>query len=617
MPAGTRVASLLALIVAACGGGGGGAARPRLASPRATIEWQRWGAAVFDRARSANRLVLVDIGIEGCTACRWMYEDTYRDPAVVRRVREHFVPVAVDANVRPDLGARWQRWGWPATIVLTPDGERVLALRGNRRPRSFVPILDALIARQAAGRLQGEGGVRVVAAEPAGELGALCGASVARMATLAEPGRAGYGGPMHHALGAPVRWELFRGHATGETARTEHALATLTGYARMIDPVWGGIFVASGPDFEHPIPEKRTAHQASVLAAFAEAYAITGARRWLDAALAIDRYLREWMRAEDGTFFATQEDEAPSLPPGMSARDYYALPDAARRRHGVPPIDHAVYTDQNARVIEAYVRLHQATGERSHLEVARRAADALRRARQRPEGWVSQSGPSEPLRRDERMRAFAPEERAFLAPQGPFGLALLALHSVTGEPRWLEAARRIAAGLERLEGPDGGFFASEASPTHSLIGRHRPLEGNLSAARFLDRLGWITHDQALRERARRTVRAVVSRARLARMRTRASLVAQVLEEDLYGPVELTILGDPSDPAARALFEAAARTYEPRAVVRYEAPGARYPDPGRPAVFACTDTACSSPLFEPAAVQAAMRGLARPDTPSCE
>ncbi|MBW2464052.1 MAG: DUF255 domain-containing protein [Deltaproteobacteria bacterium] len=127
----------------------------------AQIEWQTWGAPAFERARREGKMVLVDVGIEGCTACRWMFEDTYQDSEVVRRVNERFVPIAVDANVRPDLGDRYARWGWPATIVLSPDGAQVFAVRGNKRPRNFIPILDELIDRQRRGTLEDEARVPI------------------------------------------------------------------------------------------------------------------------------------------------------------------------------------------------------------------------------------------------------------------------------------------------------------------------------------------------------------------------------------------------------------------------------------------------------------------------
>src|SRR5688572_10243998 len=137
---------------------GGCSSVPRAAAPAgagSAIVWRSYGPAAFEEARRDGKLVLVDVGIEGCTACRWMYEETYRHPAVVARVAKSFVAVAVDADVQPDLGARFEEWGWPATIAMTPAGEQVLALRGNRAPDDFVRILDDLLRRQKDGKLQG------------------------------------------------------------------------------------------------------------------------------------------------------------------------------------------------------------------------------------------------------------------------------------------------------------------------------------------------------------------------------------------------------------------------------------------------------------------------------
>ena len=35
------------------------------------IVWRHWGAEAFAEAERENKIVLVDVGIEGCTACRW------------------------------------------------------------------------------------------------------------------------------------------------------------------------------------------------------------------------------------------------------------------------------------------------------------------------------------------------------------------------------------------------------------------------------------------------------------------------------------------------------------------------------------------------------------------
>ena len=122
------------------------------ATDTTAIDWQDWGSAPFERARYDNKMILIDVGMEGCTACRWMDEITYTNPGVVKLVNEYFVPIMVDAESRPDIGERYSDWAWPATIFLDPDSTQVLALRGHRQPRNSIPILNELLANDKAGQ---------------------------------------------------------------------------------------------------------------------------------------------------------------------------------------------------------------------------------------------------------------------------------------------------------------------------------------------------------------------------------------------------------------------------------------------------------------------------------
>src|SRR4051812_7022019 len=87
-----------------------------------TLQWQWWSSAVFEQAKKEHKLVFVDAGIEGCTACRWMHESTLADARVIDRLATEFVIVAVDADQQPDVGARFSDWAWPALVFYDADG---------------------------------------------------------------------------------------------------------------------------------------------------------------------------------------------------------------------------------------------------------------------------------------------------------------------------------------------------------------------------------------------------------------------------------------------------------------------------------------------------------------
>src|SRR5262245_5235224 len=96
----------------------------------AEIAWTRWSPEVLDRAAAEHRLVLLDVGAVWCHWCHVMDEQTYRDPAVVAQVRRGYVAVRADQDADPALSARYERWGWPATIVLRPDGVELAEFKG-------------------------------------------------------------------------------------------------------------------------------------------------------------------------------------------------------------------------------------------------------------------------------------------------------------------------------------------------------------------------------------------------------------------------------------------------------------------------------------------------------
>ena len=67
-------------------------------------------------------------------------------------LKDKFIPVYVDQDSRPDISQRYERWGWPATIIFGPDGTEIVKLRGFYSPQFFIPILTATIEGPLAGR---------------------------------------------------------------------------------------------------------------------------------------------------------------------------------------------------------------------------------------------------------------------------------------------------------------------------------------------------------------------------------------------------------------------------------------------------------------------------------
>ena len=94
------------------------------------IDWYEWSESAFARAKSEDKPILLDIGAVWCHWCHVIDRESYENPETARIINEHFVPVKVDRDERPDVDSRYQsaisaisgQGGWPLTGFLMPDG---------------------------------------------------------------------------------------------------------------------------------------------------------------------------------------------------------------------------------------------------------------------------------------------------------------------------------------------------------------------------------------------------------------------------------------------------------------------------------------------------------------
>lgn len=583
------------------------------------VDWQPWSAAAFEKAKAENKLILINVGMEGCTACNRMERVTYRDPAVIELLNQHFIAIAVDAQARPDIGERYSDWAWPATAFLLPDATQVFAMAGNRLPRNFIPLLQDLSAQHTAGELTPDpNSPYAAAAQPvATELSRIRDQVRLQLDRTFDELLGGWGrwGVNTEVAGPRLLHLYYRAHLYDNAELRAAALKVSDTFLATLDPVWGGAYQASiAPSVKNvperfrklmAIPEKRLGNQANAILAFSEAYQLTGDVRYRKGIAEVDRYLDNWMRNPAGNWYANQKDEPAGLPERWWPQDYWLLDsDEKRRQYGIPPIDHAVYTDKNAEVISAYVRAYEVLGEQAYLDKATTAARSLLAERLQPGGWIRQSVDSQQMKDDQRVHPHTDEIRPFLRSQAQSGQALLDLYQATGQSHWLTTARGLAdAMLSQLyDEKQGGFFATSLDDTARLIAPRKPLEDNAMAASFFYSLYVLSKEQRYQPVAEATMRAVATPEILDREGKMTGKTALALEALTAAYVEFSVVGDPAATGTQALFKAGLAARHPRKLLHFEAPG-RYPDMPAGAMFICNPDRCSIPLTEVDQVQA--------------
>ncbi len=116
------------------------------------VDWHPWGEAALEKARKENKLLIVSIGYAACHWCHVMEHESFEDSVVAKIMNEHFVPIKVDREERPDVDDIYMaaaqlltgRGGWPLNAFALPDGRPVWA--GTYFPRDqWINILEQFV----------------------------------------------------------------------------------------------------------------------------------------------------------------------------------------------------------------------------------------------------------------------------------------------------------------------------------------------------------------------------------------------------------------------------------------------------------------------------------------
>ncbi|WP_273457573.1 thioredoxin domain-containing protein [Nevskia ramosa] len=561
------------------------------------IPWRNWSDDLFAQSQREHKLVLLDLEAVWCHWCHVMDQQTYRDAAVIKLMRERYITVKVDQDSRPDLSNRYEDYGWPATIIYAPDGRELVKRSGYIPPAGMVSLLQAVIDDPTPGpsitpEVKPDFSAAVITSSLRGTLEKL-------VVEQYDAEHGGWGFSQKFLDADSVEYCLQQSRR-GDADATRMARQTLDAQRKLLDPVWGGVYqYSTGGDWLTPHFEKIMSMQANNLRIYALAWAQFHDPADLKAAQAIRDYLARFLTRADGAFLTSQDAD---VVPGEHAADYFALADAARRARGVPAVDSHVYARENGWAIEALAMLHAASGEPGDLQAAIKAAGVIVEQRSLPGGGFrhDQHDPAGP----------------YLGDTLAMGRAFLALYSASGDRRWLARAQSAAQFID-------AHFAGHRQPGYRTAASRKgaapaqPLrDENVRMARFANRLFRYTGDARYRLSAQRAMRFIAAPEIARRFPAAGALLAS--DELSREPLHFTVVGNKDDAVAAALFATAAAF--PSAYTRTEwwdrregslaNSDVQYPRFPKAAAYICTERSCSLPIFEPPAFSTRLATLAR-------
>ena len=546
---------------------------------KSDFPWQSWGESVFEQAKKENKFVLLSLQAWWCHPCHQMNTITYDDPKVREKIAEKFIPVYVDQDSRPDISQRFERWGWPATIIFGADGTEIVKLKGFYSPKFFIPILQATIDDPSPvnyGRFTGE-------ERPASQIVQLNDEQraviVNFMNKMYDETHGGWGRNSKFVHGPTFNYAL------EQTALNQfditRAKQTIDGLIAMVDEKSGGVSqISLGMDWAGALEEFPMFAQQAGLEAFSLAYSLWQEPKYLKAAERVSNFLRETMSAKDGGFYTST---------GSHNFD--------------PGVDRNRYARENGQAILALTQLYNSNGDSDLLAFAERQAEWVIDNRSLGKGGF----------RHDKVDYGGP----YLVDSLSMAQAMLSLYQSSGKRDWLMRSQQTADFIveQFIDDKTGGFVAA-ASPAGAFLKQAvKNKDDNVAATRFFNRLYYYTGIEQYAEIARHGMGYLTSDHVLDAYWFLPG-VLQAEYEINNEPVHITVVGHKDDPDAAQLFQSALNyptTYK-RAEWwdKREGPlpnnNVTYPQLSRPAAFACSERVCSAPAFDSVQLNRAVQSL---------
>ncbi|MEP6755444.1 MAG: thioredoxin family protein [Chthonomonadales bacterium] len=108
-----------------------------------------WGSDLkkaMTTAAKSKKLILLDFGATWCGPCKQMLATTYKDKAVVAKVKT-FVPVLIDIDKQPTVAQKYKVEAVPTMILVDAKGNVVKQTLGYSKAPEFLAFLNSAKAK--------------------------------------------------------------------------------------------------------------------------------------------------------------------------------------------------------------------------------------------------------------------------------------------------------------------------------------------------------------------------------------------------------------------------------------------------------------------------------------
>ncbi len=572
---------------------------------RRKIRWLEWSNDAFEKAESEKKPILLAISALWCHWCHVQDQTTYSDPEVIELVNQHYVPIRVDNDKRPDINRRYNMGGWPTTAFLNSKGRVITGgtyippdqmkemLRNVRKhyfhdqpeiPEIIPESVKSLVATQISHAITDD----------------ILGSVVASF----DSTYGGFGDSPKFPQTDSLELALTQHWNTGDKGLLTIVTKTLDrmGGGGIYDHEEGGFFrYSTTRDWTVPHYEKMCEDNAKLLSTYLHAYEATGRDAYRRLAGEIVQYVNLTLSDQNaGGFYGSQDAD----------ENYYRLPRSERVNSDPPRVDKTIYTNWNGLMTRAYLEaaplLEDATLTRFALKTIDRFLNQLYDERNAAMYHYLSDG--------------TPQLQGLLADQIGFAEALLHAYQSTGDAKYLERAEALVRHLDGqlLDAKNGGYYDSPPNPDSPgyLKRPEKPLDENSSAAMLLTRLHHATGEETYRQRAKTTLEAQAEE--YSKYGIVASAYAIAVDLFLNEPTRIVIVGSRKERLTTELLNASFRVYDPRKLIvpldpdtdRERMSRLGYSAEPEPHAYVCVGKTCLAPTSVPAEISRQLSKVVR-------
>jgi uncharacterized protein YyaL (SSP411 family) len=317
------------------------------------VDWFPWGEEAFEKARAEDKPIFLSIGYSTCHWCHVMEHESFENEQIAGLLNQHYVPVKVDREERPDVDRIYMMFvqattgsgGWPMSVFLTPDlkpfyGGTYFPPENRYGRPGFASILDHLASAWAGDRQKildsGEAVLSELrkysvvrsASDASLDPAVLSDSLYQQLRRSFDAKLGGFGTQPKFPRPVVYNFLLRHYHLTKNDEALEMVTKTLDEMARggMNDQLGGG-FHRYSVDAQWFVPhfEKMLYDQAQLAISYLEAYQITGTERYASNARSIFDYVLRDMTDEAGGFFSAEDADSvdPAKPGHKSEGAFY------------------------------------------------------------------------------------------------------------------------------------------------------------------------------------------------------------------------------------------------------------------------------------------------------